>query len=304
MNPPTNGVHEFPSEAREAAPPTLQATRPMYWAIRRELWENRSVYIAPLVVTLVVLFGSLISTMFLPSKIRNLPADPAQQKLVTPFKMAPAPIMLASFLVGFFYSLEALYGERRDRSILFWKSLPVSDATTVLSKASIPLVVLPLLAFLLSIATVTILMFVGTAVLMANGMSPARLWTGGMAPEPLIMFYGLAVHTLWFAPIYAWLMLVSAWARRTPVLWALLPPFAIAALERMAFGTSYFGYMLQYRVTGAMKEAFTRKDGHITRFAELDPIGFLSTPGLWVGLIVAALCLAAAVRLRRNREPI
>lgn len=304
MNPPTNSVHEFPADPRGAVPPTFQATRPMYWAIRRELWENRSVYIAPLVVTAVVLFGSLISTMFLPSRIRNLPADPAKQELKAPFKMAPAPIMLTSFLVGFFYSLEALHGERRDRSILFWKSLPVSDATTVLSKASIPLVVLPLIAFLLSLATVMILMFVASLVLLANGMSPARLWAGQAFPEPLIMFYGLSVHTLWFAPIYAWLMLVSAWARRTPVLWALVPPLAIAALERMAFGTSYFGYMLQYRVTGAMLEAFTRKDGHITRYAELDPVGFLSTPGLWVGLIVAALCLAAAVRVRRNREPI
>ena len=79
--------------------------------------------------------------------MQTLPAlDPAKRHalVVRPFSMAPAPIMLATFLVGLFYSLDALYGERRDRSILFWKSLPVSDRTTVLSKASIPLVVLPL----------------------------------------------------------------------------------------------------------------------------------------------------------------
>ena len=114
-------------------------TRPLYWSVRRELWENRSIYIAPLAVAAIVLLGSLISVVVTAHQIRDLPGiEPASQlgAVVKPFKVAPAPIMLATFLVGIFYALEALYGERRDRSLLFWKSLPVSDLTTVLSKAS------------------------------------------------------------------------------------------------------------------------------------------------------------------------
>ena len=313
MNPPTTVQPEAAFDSQPQAPANLAATRPMYWSVRRELWENRSIYIAPLIVTGFVLFGSLISMFGLPRKMQTLPAhDPAQQHVlvVKPFSMAPAPIMLATFLVGIFYSLDALYGERRERSILFWKSMPVSDRTTVLSKASIPLVVLPLVAFVLSVATFVALLLVSTAVLLANGVSPVTLWAEvRFVQEPLVMLYGLTVHALWFAPIYGWLLLVSVWARRTPVLWAALPWVAISVVERVAFDSSHFAALLRYRVIGAMARAFTvdpqRADvGIIDRVSQLTPARFLGTPGLWIGLVVAAACLAGAMRLRRIREPI
>jgi ABC-2 type transport system permease protein len=297
----------------QQSPALISETRPMYWSIRRELWENRSIYLAPLVVAAVVLFACALGTIGLPRKMRTLPTlGPAKRHaaVVMPYSMAPAPIMLATFLVGFFYCLDALYGERRDRSILFWKSLPVSDRTAVLSKAAVPFVVLPLIAYVLSVITQVILLMLGTLVLLGSGLSPATLWSEfGFFQGLLIMLYGLTVHALWFAPVYGWLLLVSAWARRTPILWALLPPLAIAAVERIAFSTSYFGNMLKYRVIGAMREAFAfqgnlRGGGNIDRLSQLDPERFLSAPGLWVGLIFAAGFLIAAVRLRRNREPI
>jgi len=313
MNSQSDTSQQYPVDSQAVAPARTSETRPLYWSVRRELWENRSIYVAPLLVAAVVLFASLIGTIGLPRRMRTLPTlDPARQHvvIVRPFSMAPAPIMLATFLVGIFYCLDALYGERRDRSILFWKSLPVSDLTTVLSKASIPLVVLPLIAFVLSMATVVILLFLSTAVLLANGVSPARLWGElRFVQEPVIMLYGLTVHALWFVPIYGWLLLVSAWARRATFLWAVLPLLAVSAVERIAFNTSYFMYMLQYRVMGAMKEAFvfTPKHGSagiLDQLTQLDPARFLTRPGLWVGLAFGAACLAAAVRLRRNREPI
>ena len=277
-------------------------TRPMLWSVRRELWEHRSLWVAPLVVSAFVLLGTSISMVRLPRRIGTLPAlDPAAQHavVVKPFNLAPAPIMLAAFVVGVFYSLDALYGERRDRSILFWKSLPVSDLTTVLSKASIPVVVLPLIAFVLSLATLVILLLLGTAVLLATGVSPGPLWAEvPFVQLPVTMLYGLTAHALWFAPIYSWLLAVSAWARRMPVLWAAAPLFAIAVFERLAFNTSHFLSLLKYRVAGAMEEAFAGQP------SQLDPVRFLSSPGLWLGLAFAAACLAAAVGLRRRREPI
>ena len=122
MNTPTNGVHPFPAEA-QAVTPAGAATRPYYWAVRRELWENRWVYIVPLIVAAVALFGSFVHAVTrMPKVVQNLPADPIQRHLaiIMPFSMAPAPIMLATFIVGIFYAADALYGERRDRSILFW----------------------------------------------------------------------------------------------------------------------------------------------------------------------------------------
>jgi ABC-2 type transport system permease protein len=281
----------------------------MYWSVRRELWENRSIYLAPLIDAAVVLLASALGTFSLPRRVRSLPtvAPAARHALVVGhYNMTPAPIMLTAFIVGFFYCLDALHGERRDRSILFWKSLPVSDRTTVLSKASIPLVVLPLIAFTLSVAAQVTLLQWSSIVLRASGISPATLWTElRFFQGLLIMIYGLAVHVLWFAPIYAWLLLISAWARRTPVLWAVLPPFAIGMFEKLVFNTSYFQSMLRYRAMGAMTEAFrAHSGGNIDCLLQLDPARFLSAPGLWVGLIFAVAFLIGAMRLRRNREPI
>ena len=312
MNPPTTVQPDSPFDSQTIAPAAMP-TRPMYWSVRRELWENRSIYIAPLVVAAVVLFASSLSTIFLPRRMGAVSAlDPAKQyaSVVTHYRVAPTPIILVTFLVGIFYCLDALYGERRDRSILFWKSLPVSDRTTVLSKASIPFVVLPLIAFALSVVTQVMLLMLSTMVLLGRGVSPATWWAEVRFFQGLlIMSYGLIVHILWFAPIYAWLLLISVWTRRTPVLWAALPLFAIALAEKIVFSTSYFVAMLKYRVIGAMTEAFAlRPQGGshpvIDRLTQLDPARFLSTPGLWIGLVFAGVFLARAVRLRRNREPI
>src|SRR5437763_11697249 len=129
--------------------------------------------------------------------------------------------MGTGFIVGIFFSLDALYGERRDRSILFWKSLPVSDLTTVLSKAAVPLVVLPIIAFILGQAAQIILLILGTMILEGSGIGGAVLWREfRLFQEPFVMFYGLTIFMLWWAPIYAWLLLVSAWAKRVPLLWA------------------------------------------------------------------------------------
>lgn len=310
MTTPSETFREFSVDSRGSETAAMSATRPLYWSVRRELWENRSIYIAPLVVAAMALFGSSISLSGLARRMQALSTlDGADQHavVVDPFTTAPAPIMMATLLVGIFYALDALYGDRRDRSLLFWKSLPVSDLTTVLAKASIPLVVLPLVGFVLSVATLVTLLVVATAVLPANGVSPARLWAEiRLFQQPVVMLYGLAVHALWFAPIYCWLLLVSAWARRTPVLWAGLPLLAIAGLEELAFGTSHFCALLQFRVMGAMVEAFAvdPRQQTLDQLAQLTPLRFASAPGLWIGLVFAAAFLAVAVRLRRKSEPI
>ena len=294
----------FPSDA--AAPAVVSQPRPLFWSIRRELWENRSLTIAPLIVAAMVLFGSFVGTFGLPERIRA--AEAAKQNVgITPYSMAPAPIMFASLIIAFFYCVDALYGERRDRSILFWKSLPVSDATTVLAKVLVPLVVLPAFAIVLSVIVQAILMVLGTPIFLAHGMSPTLLWREyDFVQGRVIMIYGLGATVLWYTPLYAWLLLISAWARRAPMMWVIVPPMAVAALERMALGTTHFGNFIKYRLWGAMTAAFVPEasNGNVNELSDLDPIKFLSSPGLWSGLLFAGLFLMAAVRLRRNREPI
>lgn len=300
-----SAVPEPPVESPATAPAAVSATRPLYWSIRRELWENRSIVIGPLAAAAVVLFGFTMHVLVRAHRTRAAAStlDPAQQyaALVVPYSVAATMIMVTAIVVGVFYCVDALHGERRDRSILFWKSLPVSDLTTVLSKASIPLVVLPLIAFAVSLATQVVMRVLSIAVPTLGGVSAGTLFE-----KWFVMFYGLSVHSLWHAPLYAWLLLVSVWARRTPLLWAVLPPLALGAFERIVFQTSYFAAFMKYRVAGAMTAAFDLepKSGRIIHLEQLDPLGFLTSPGLWLGLAAAALFLAVAVRLRRYREPI
>jgi ABC-2 type transport system permease protein len=305
MNTQANAMHESPVDSQGIAPAVLSATRPLYWSVRRELWENRSIYIAPLAVAAVLVFAFLIATI---GRAMSIP-DPARRLTVLsePNSFAELVIMGTAFIVGVFYSLEALHAERRDRSILFWKSLPVSDLTTVLSKASIPLVILPLLSFVITLATQLIMLLLGSAVMLGSGLRVATLWT--QVPlfrmSLMLLYHLLAVHVLWYAPIYGWLLLVSGWARRAAFLWAALPWLAIGVVEKIAFNTSHFAALLGYRISGdAAGGSFAADNVSMDPLMHLTPGRFLSTPGLWIGLAVAAAFLAAAVRLRRYQGSI
>jgi len=256
-------------------------TQPMVWSVRRELWETRSIYVAPAIVAAIVVFAFLVSSF--------AGRHPSQSELSRPYDFAAILLMATTFLVSILYCIEALHGERRDRSILFWKSLPVSDWTTVLSKLAVPMVVLPVVSWGATVATQLIMLVLrGTA---APWASVAGTW-------PMLLYHLLTVHSLYYAPIFAWLLLVSAWARRMPFVWAFLPLAAIGIVERVAFGTSHFGHMLGRRISGDMDEAKGPLLGHFM------PMDFLSKPGLWIGLLVAAAFIAAAVQLRRSRGPI
>jgi ABC-2 type transport system permease protein len=314
MNTQSNAVPESSFDLQAIAPAAMSATRPMYWSVRRELWENRSIYIAPLAAAAIAMLGFLINLIGLPRSLRELAGlDPVHQRieLAIPYAHVGMLLTLTTFLVAVFYSLDALHGERRDRSILFWKSLPVSDRTTVLSKAIIPLLVLPPLVFAITVALQLIMLLLSIAVLAVSGVGTATPWVPPLFQMQVVLLYGLAVIALWHAPLYMWMLLVSSWVRRVPFLWAVLPLLAIGGFETIAFHTSYFGHLLQDRLFGFAAAAFDLKDKagvpvdpHFIPLTQLAPGRFLSSPSLWVGLIVAAAFLAAAVRLRRYQGPI
>jgi ABC-2 type transport system permease protein len=283
--------------------------------VRRELWENRSIYVAPLAVAAVVLLGSAISLVGVPRSVRGVVAldlEIQSAMLAHPYAHIAMLLVATGILVGIFYCLDALHGERRDRTILFWKSLPVSDLTTVLSKAIIPFVILPLIIFVTTVVLQFIMLLMSSAVLLATGAGVTTLWARlPLFQMQLVLLYGLIVLALWHAPIYAWLLLVSGWARRAAFLWAVLPLVAIGVFEWIAFHTSYFGSLMHDRVGGFAAHAFALRqpgsgplDPHFIPLALIAPGKFLSTPGLWLGLAAAAIFLALAVRLRRYREPI
>jgi len=331
MNMPTNDTRvsrddDFATHRVAAtAAATIAPLKLLYWSVRRELWENRSLYLGPPLVAGVLLFAVVANAIYDGGKADHLinsaiALDPTREAAVfgsltigSLSAITAMMLIITVFIVGALYCLDALNGERRDRSILFWKSLPVSDLITVLSKAAIPLVVLPLVA-LASIVGMHLCMLVFTsAVQLLYGQSGALPWT--RAPffqNALVLLYGLATLALWHAPIYAWLLLVSSWAKRSVLLWAVLPPLVLAAIEGITLGKSYFASLLAHRLGGSPADVFPFKmidskggiSPQISSLSELDPLTFLTMPALWGGLAFAAACIAAAVWLRRRREPI
>jgi len=300
MSTPANVISEAPMAAN------ISPLRRFYWSVRRELWENRYLYLAPLAVAALIVVGYALGLAHLPEKLRAAAAlDPMQQheRIEQPYTFAALLLMFTMLLIPMFYCLDALYGERRDRSVLFWKSLPVSDLTTVLSKASIPFVVIPLGTWVITVVTHSIMLLLAGGRLMGTGLS---VWSHvSFGQVEWILFYHLVVgHGFWYAPFWGWLLLVSAWSRRAPYLWATLPLLAVGLVEKIAFNTAHFGGWLAYRFMGSPERMqhgnTTMTMAHLT----LTPSQSLAGPSFWFGLALAAAFLAAAVRLRRYRGPI
>src|SRR5216117_4055142 len=257
MNTPSNTAPESPNQSQGTA--AMPPTRPFYWSVWRELWENHSIYVAPSIVAAIILFGSFVASFHLPERRHNaLLLDPARQRaaIELPYDIVAMMLIFTAFIIGVFYCLDALHGERRERSILFWKSLPVSDLTTVLSKVSVPLVVLPLVSFAIIVVTQFIMLLISTAALLPSGLATTTWANFNLLQQSLVLLYGLITIALWHAPIYGWALLVSGWVWRVTFLWAVLPLLGIAFFEKITFNTSHFASMLKDRLLGFAPEAF------------------------------------------------
>lgn len=330
MNTQVGARDQLVPESSPAARPEVVVTRPFYWAVRRELWEHKALYIAPGVVIAVLLLIFLVNGAQFASHATRIMIDaqPSQlRSFLSVFQFACAAIMtLVMGVVAWIYCLDAMQGERRDRSILFWKSLPVSDLTTVLAKLFVPSAVIPLITFMAVIGLQLLLMILASVAIVVAGGNPLILWAGPTLFDfTVILLYTLIVLAVWYAPLYAWLLLVSAWARRWALLWAALPPFALALFESAVFGTSYIsdtlsdslprGFGLAFHIQALpFSVAITNLKNGITAGASadlpehlgqmLDPVGFFTSASVWGGLAVAAIFVAGAVWVRRYREPL
>jgi len=216
----------------------------LYWSLRREAWEHRAIWIAPVLFGVVVLVGFLTTLPQLPETVASIAGpDPVimEQHLQKPYIFAALAMFAAMFLVGVFSSVEALQGERRDRSILFWKSMPVSDRTSVLSKAMMPLVVLPLIAYAMCIILHVIMLVPSSAFLFAQG-GDVRTFVTHLAPLDLNIsaLYGVIAVALWHSPIYGWLLFTSSWGGRAAVVWAFGPFVALGVAEVSGANTGDF----------------------------------------------------------------
>ena len=166
-----------------------------------------------------------------------------------------------------------------------------------------PIVFVPLITFVVSVVTQWILLLLMSAVLAGTGFNVASLWTHFFLGHMwlMLLYHFLTVHALWYAPIFGYLLLVSAWSRRGAFLWATMPPTVIVILEKIAFNTHYFSDFLAYRFHAGPEGGMSPNMLFMAPMSNLTPLQFLWSTGLWDGLALTAIFLAGAVLLRRYR---
>ncbi|MGN6513786.1 MAG: hypothetical protein ACTHKZ_09500 [Lysobacteraceae bacterium] len=231
------------------------------------------------------------------------------------------PLIVLAFVV-FFYCLGALYDERKDRSVLFWKSLPVSDGQTVLSKAVSATVVAPVLAVGAALLTMLGLLVVLSLFVLAHGGNPLRLLWGPADPFEIAaqLVASIPVYALWSLPTVGWLLLCSAWARSKPFLWAIMLPvftgvfvswfdfMQLFNLESSWFWKNVVARLLLSAVPGSWMDVVSIHgdvDGpaDVARLLNLRTMwSTLLTAQLWIGAFAGAAMIAVAARLRRWRD--
>jgi len=255
--------------------------------VRREFWEYRALWMAPVITAVLLIAVTLLSLTRAAHVQVNDPhlAEVALDKLTVSIEGLTGLLLGVGGLITGSYLLDCLYAERRDRSILFWKSLPVSDTTSVLVKFAVAALIVPLGIGVLgavthALCTVLILLFNGPLSVFMQDWTVAR-WLVGEAQ----WFGRLLVTVLWYAPLAAWLLLASAFARRVPLLMAILPVVGLVIAEGLLLGTSHFWSIFKGRLAPAFDIAAT-----------------LSGAALWLGLLLAAVFLMGAIRLRRYRD--
>ena len=294
--------------------------------VRRELWEHRAIYIAPLVIALVMSLMSLTGQVTISAfghevDLAIIGASSAgeieRQAAITAILMVFTSIFaLGAWILMIFYSLDALYAERRDKSILFWRSLPVTDAETVISKLLTAVLVIPLTAFAFVVVTHLLNLILWSIWLSIQGGDAGHLlWSAAPLFDNWAATLIIAVAMpLWLSPLIGWFLFVSAFTRRSPLLIAFLPMFVVPMLEKLVSSTSLFWDAIFARSVRPplfkgidVSRIFDEDNFQIAAdtaslLAKIDLARFLSSPSMWLGLVVCGLFTTAAIYIRRYRD--
>lgn len=296
--------------------------------IRRELWEHRSIYVTPaaigIIVSLLMVTGQVaVSAMgqhldFALLGATALGENERAAALTGLMTLISLPMLFAMWILTIFYTLDSLYAERKDRSILFWRSIPVTDAETVTSKLLTALIVIPLITLLMIVVTQLMVLII-TSVWVSIRGADAWYLIWGAAPlfdTWIVTLVVLLAVPLWWAPFIGWFLFVSAFTKRSPFLTAFMPLIVLPMLEKIFLNSSYLATAFADRLnlplfTGKdlsdlkldnMDEVRTVAESGISLLSLLDLSGYFANPGLWAGMAVCGLLVTAAIYLRRYRD--
>lgn len=322
----------------------------MRWLIRRELWEHKGMLLwTPVLIGIVMtVLGTLLTAATVAntklktaltvngepvswSAIFNTMSFAPHRKQIletvaNQYTNVAAPLFLALGFLVFFYCLGALYDDRRDRSVLFWKSLPVSDTQTVLSKVIVALLVAPLIVLATASLTALALLLALSGVLAANGIHVLGELAAlpGLYLGPVRLFGLLPVYCLWALPTVGWLLMVSGWARSKVFIWAVGVPLLLAILvvwiDKLTQEQANLGWLqinvIARALLGTLPGSWyifepglspqVSATDHGAHLAQLDLLAnswsSLTLPAAWLGAAAGAAMIWVAIRLRRWRE--
>jgi ABC-2 type transport system permease protein len=303
------------------------------WLIKREMWETRSAWVGPAMTAAVLMLIALAGLFYsidgsFSAEIVAQIGKSSKLGLNTAAFAGLGLIAGAFFIVlqitQYSYLVDCLYSERKDRSILFWKSLPISDAATVLAKLVFALLVMPAIAAVAVVATQVVVYLAASIKLGAASGMLGLLWSPTIWMQAFV--YAVYVYlkvVLWALPLMAWILLVSAFAPRSPMGVAILIPAVLALIENLLIGSHVVGTAVLSRLSPPSMMKVNPEHGigitpegmeiqaqdalqwwaHPLEALRTDAIQLLSNPGLWIGLLVAAGFVVAAIEVRRRRDP-
>ena len=295
--------------------------------IKREIWEHRAIYVTPVAIAIIVSLLSVAGMVTISAFDKevnmalfgasNIAGEAERRAALTVFFLGTSWVFLfALAILTVFYTLDSLYAERKDKSILFWRSLPVTDAETVLSKLLTAVVVLPLVTVAAIIVTHLVNLVVTSIWVMIKGGNAGHLiW----ASVPLFDNWSAALivtlaSAVWMSPLIGWFLFVSAFTKRAPLLMAFMPLILIPIIEWIFFRSSVFasavfgrGEMLPLFREVDFERFFDEDHLHVNEevvslLGHLDLVKFLTSGSMWIGLVVCGLLATAAIYVRRYRD--
>ncbi len=314
----------------------MKTLKTMEWLVRREFWEYKGMFFwAPVRLALIMI--ALLVGILIYSGGKGMSFDGHNMTAVLEHKAEVVAVMANNYIAAsvpvfmmlgalvFFYCLGAMFEERRDRSILFWKSLPVSDQMTVLSKVALALVVAPLISIAVGIITSFVILMMMCVVMAFQGLNffGVLFSNGDFYLTPLRLIGMWPVYILWAIPTVGWLLMVSAWARSKVFLWAVGVPVLGLLVVKMAdfvfklnLDVHWFSHHIVLRVLGGLfpgiwlgfqdgaKQMVMSQHEHGADMGNMLTNAWMSLADaeMWVGVVAGVLMIFTAIKLRHWRD--